>query len=150
MTVRVSVMHMRMVESHDTDQVHGEPEGAHDYQFDEPAHLSRCLQPLDRLPDDLDRDQHEEDSVREAGERVHFAEPVRVALRRWPLGHDCCAEPDEERKAVEEHVYAIRDETETAGGEAIGGLNEHENKVEAVPSDVNDRHLEKGRKGRTT
>lgn len=83
---------MSMSESKQTHHVNQKPKRTDHQQLLDAAQLSSFQHTLRRFPDELYTDQHEEDAVSEARQRVQLTPTVRHLGTGGPFGSDCSAE----------------------------------------------------------
>ena len=93
--------------------------------------LGRLEEAMHGLDEHEQRDDDEEEAVDEAREDLESTVAVRERLRWLPLADHGGEEAHDERRAVEQHVHAVRDETERVGESAVGELDKRERQVDA-------------------
>lgn len=134
MAVRMSVIvaSVCMTKCEEADHVDQEAERAHDKQLCNMCQAVSLDYALNSLPHELHTDQHEEDTIAEAGKRIKFAPSIRLVRAGWPLRCDGSAKTNNETQAIEEHVNCIAQKSKRATQVAVDSLHKHERKVQAA------------------
>ena len=132
MTMAMPMSMMRMPKHSQPHNIDQKAQHTNDQKLIQPPELMPLMQTVHGIHHDLNADQDKEYAVCKPRQRVHLAITIGKCERGRPLAHDGCGEPDCQAKAVEQHVYAIREEAERACYKAIEELHKHEAEIEAV------------------
>lgn len=98
---------MSVAESEQAHHVDKEAEDTDNQKLLNPAEFCAFHDAFNGLPNKLDTDHHQEDTVAEPGKSVELAPAIGLLRACRPLACDSSSKADNQSETVEKHVYSV-------------------------------------------